>query len=206
MRLTCSLTMAIFCCLTCIAVSAADDKGKSDPNVGKKSATDDATIITTVLKHFSEQKMVWAFNGRETKTTIAIHKESQGPSKIYLSDAQLKSDLSQEKWEIPNELSENLRQRNEKVASLADLKFGKAVLVADFEKVLPPFVGADTPKEYADVKAYANVWLPAYSKDRKTAVVRFRFGPTAHGATATYLLTEEDGVWKVSKWAFAYYV
>lgn len=118
----------------------------------------------------------------------------------------MQADLNLEKWEIPTEISENLRQRNDKVESLADLKFGKDVLVADFKKVPPTTFGQDPPKEYAEVKGYANVWLPGYSKDGKTAVVRFWFDPTGHGATATYLLMEKDGVWKVSKWAFAYYL
>jgi hypothetical protein len=184
----------------------ADEKEESRPPAENKATEDDAKTITAAIEHFSEQKVVFAFTGRESKKVILIHKDSSGPGGIYLSDDQLRSDLNQEKWEIPGEIREQLRRRNAKKVPLSNLKFGKGVLVADLEKMPPDLDAKEPPKAYAETKAYAFVWLPGYSKDGSTAVVRFSFGPTAHGATATYLLSKKNGVWKVTKWVFAYYV
>jgi hypothetical protein len=184
----------------------ADEKVKSNQPAENKAADDDAKTITAAIEHFSNQKVEWAFTGREYKKVIAIDKVSLGPALIYLSDDQLSADLRDEKWEIPNELRENMRQRNARVVSLSNLKFGKAVLVADLGNISPDLDAKELAKPLGEAKAYAHVWLPGYSKSGSTAVVRFFFGPTSHGATATYLLSKTDGVWKVMKWAFAYYV
>jgi hypothetical protein len=196
------VALAVFACSMTAMHVAADDKGPQSAE--KEAAVDDATIISTAIQHFSEQKVALAFIGRESKKVILIHNESSGPS-AYLSDSQLRAELRQEKWEIPSELSEGLRRRNAKAVSLSDLRFGKGVLVADLRKLPFELPGRDPPKEYEEAKAYADVWLPAYSSDGTTAVFRFSFGPTPHGATATYLLSKRDGIWRVSKWAFSYY-
>jgi hypothetical protein len=52
---------------------------------------------------------------------------------------------------------------------------------------------------------YAIAWLPAYSEDAKTALVRVYFGPTPHGATATYLLVRQNGEWTIKWRRTAYY-
>jgi hypothetical protein len=205
MRARFFLTLAALVGAVAVRLPAADDKARLDPPADKKSAVDDAAAITMALRHFSEQKVLWAFTGRESRKSILINRESAGPSPLYLSDAQLRADLANEKWSVPKDLAEGLRQRNAKTVLLDDLKFGSAVLVGDFKDGPPVLDGAGAPKKYAAAKAYADVWLPVYSKDGRTAVVRFWFGPTAHGATATYLLSKKDGTWTVTKWGFAYY-
>jgi hypothetical protein len=97
-----------------------------------------------------------------------------------------------------------LRRRNTKAVLLGDFKYGEPVLVADI-MVRPQLYAKELPKEYAEVKAYAYIWLPGYSMDGSAALVRLLFGPTPHGASATYLLTKKNGAWNVTKWAFAYY-
>lgn len=202
MRIAYAVALAALCGVALNTRGGADDKQTPRPPGENEATEEDAKAITAAIEHFSGQKLIWALGNRESKKAILVHKESSGPSPIYLSDTQLQSDLREEKWEVPAEASESLRQRNIKAAPLGGLKFGKAVIVADIEKVPPEF----NAREYSEAKAYAHVWLPGYSKDGSTAVVRLSFGPTPHGATATYLLTKTDSAWKVTKWAFAYYL
>jgi hypothetical protein len=55
------------------------------------------------------------------------------------------------------------------------------------------------------IRAYVSAWLPGYSQDGRSAVVRFWFGPSAHGAIATYRLTRKGGHWKIDWHKLAYY-
>ena len=60
-------------------------------------------------------------------------------------------------------------------------------------------------KAYPQARLFIELWRVAYSKDGKTALVRFWFGPTAHGATGTYLLRKEDRMWKILHRRVSYY-
>jgi hypothetical protein len=46
---------------------------------------------------------------------------------------------------------------------------------------------------------WVQVGLPGYSKSHDHAMLRFRFGPSGHGATGDFFLVKQDGVWRV-KW------
>ena len=60
---------------------------------------------------------------------------------------------------------------------------------------------------HPDAKAYVWVALPGYTADRRQAVVRLEFGPSAHGAIATFLLTREAaGSWTVTWGEFGYLI
>lgn len=54
-------------------------------------------------------------------------------------------------------------------------------------------------------QAYVQAYLPGYSKDRARAVLRIRFGPSAHGASATFFLVKEGYAWIVRWRRLAYY-
>ena len=61
-------------------------------------------------------------------------------------------------------------------------------------------------RAHPDAKAYVSAALPGYAADRRRAVVRLAFGPSAHGAMATYLLTKDAaGSWTVTWRKFTYY-
>ena len=83
---------------------------------------------------------------------------------------------------------------------------GGRVLVGDLDRVPSPF---GWPKvELIDPQAYAfaRVWLPAYAEDSRRAIFRFAFGPSGHGATATFLLRRDHaGKWTVTTCSLAYY-
>jgi hypothetical protein len=63
----------------------ADEGEKSGPTAGNKTTADDAAVISAALQYFTEQTVMLVPAGPEKKT-VAIHKESAGPSPLYLSD------------------------------------------------------------------------------------------------------------------------
>ena len=179
------------------------DDPPDPPAAGEAALEDDATVLATAVRHFATQKIEAAFNGRESRTVILIHQEFIG-SRLDPSADQLRQDTKREGWEVPAEAGESLRQRNATTAPVRGLRFGGGLLVADLDAG-PMKRRPDPLKDHPEAKAYAYLYRPGYTRDGRTAVVRFLFGPTAHGASATYLLTRGDGGWVVQKWAFAYY-
>jgi hypothetical protein len=53
---------------------------------------------------------------------------------------------------------------------------------------------------------WVEVLLPGYSKDGQTALLRFGFGPTAHGAEGYYLLKKAKGHWEIIDKGLWFYV
>ena len=206
MRVRFVAVLAVLSGVTCAAGCRLDsEETPGPPSAGERAPPDDAAVVTAAVRHFTAQKLDAVFGGRETKTVILVQQESAGPSKMYLSDDQLRSDTRADNWEVPADLREGLRQRNIKAVPLSDWKFGDGIVTADLraDRSGP---GLDPLRGHPDAKAFVDVWLPGYSQDGKSAVVRFWFGPTAHGATATYLLIKDEGGWTVRRWAFAFYV
>lgn len=61
-------------------------------------------------------------------------------------------------------------------------------------------------RTFPNARCWVMTFLPAYSDDRQTALLRFYFGPTAHGAACTVLLKKDTkGQWSVTAIDFSYY-
>jgi hypothetical protein len=56
-----------------------------------------------------------------------------------------------------------------------------------------------------DLPSWVKVKLPGYSSDGGTAVLKFGFGPTPHGAGGVYLLRKLNGRWEVLDKEIYYY-
>lgn len=52
-------------------------------------------------------------------------------------------------------------------------------------------------EEYPGAVGYVRLRMPGFATDGNTALVRFVFGPTAHGATATYMLVRTEHGWRI---------
>ena len=105
---------------------------------------------------------------------------------------------------IPPVIRADLRRRNpNEPISLATFKpVSKKILVRDLDG-LHRF--GKFEEKYPNAQAYVETWLPGYSKDGQSAVLRTSFGPTPHGATATYMLAKKDGRWTVVWRKVSYY-
>lgn len=57
-----------------------------------------------------------------------------------------------------------------------------------------------------NLKCLVQFWRVGFSKDNKTAVVKFRYGPSSHGAIGTYVLQRTTKHWKIVKSTIDYYV
>ena len=121
-------------------------------------------------------------------------------------DGQMNSELTvQQANEVTIEMREQLLARNGGPVSLSEIKPRSArILVVPESKAVSQF-GFLTNRS-SDARAWVQIQLPGYSNSRDRAVLRFNFGPTPHGAAATYFLVKQNGMWKVRWRAFAFYV
>ena len=60
-------------------------------------------------------------------------------------------------------------------------------------------------ESFPDARGFIRPNLPGYSKDGKSAMFFFTFGPTSHGATGYYMLVRIHDAWKISWRTFNYF-
>lgn len=190
-------------------VSAALHGETMARTVASEEAALDSAVISVALEDFIRADDAPRSAKREGKTVLLVDATSEGPGGL-LSDAQIEADLMNVDWRPSKEIVENLRARNSTQVALNSLVLAASTRIVDLRT---PFDGLGSPepwtrieKAYPEAIAAVCLWLPGYSKDKSQAVVRFRFGPTEHGATATYLLVKDGDSWKVKVRAFAYYL
>jgi hypothetical protein len=117
------------------------------------------------------------------------------PSGILTSDVQVRHETNGEDWSSVSAMLENLRQRNSESQALAwQPPSSLGVVVVDLSTLKSEY---DFLEKFPDTRCHVRLWLPGYSPDGQRALVRFSWGPSPHGATATYLLSRTDGSWHV---------
>jgi hypothetical protein len=129
----------------------------------------------------------------------------------FLLPGQIASDLRDVKdVKVPDDLVRNLQKRNtppnakpnnyDAVAvSYAGLNFSPRIAIDETDE--DGMVRAKHPK----ARGWAEAFLPAYSTDGNTALLRCIIGPSPHGATATILLEKTAKGWVVKWHDFAWY-
>jgi hypothetical protein len=175
------------------------------PTEGEKQAArdDDHRIIEVVLLDLIDFEEAHTF-GRGKKTTIVLGEETAG-SPFYLSDGQLDGEAHDEKkYLVPADIREDLRRRNPKEpVSMRGFKPSSSTILVRDLRGLTGY--GEFERKYPDSAGYVEAWLPGYSKDGQTAILRASFGPTPHGATTTYMLAWKNGRWTVVWRKVAYY-
>jgi hypothetical protein len=122
-----------------------------------------------------------------------------GPGKIGASLAAWFRDKP-----IPDEVKNSFLERNPqgKRFLLAGYQPSNSkILVRDLRQVDQDLGFAS---QFPDARGYVESYLPAYSRDGRTALVLFSFGPTPHGAIGCYLLHKASGFWMISERMIAY--
>ena len=142
-------------------------------------------IVLEDLRRWEEFRTVPSW---KEKPDLAVWDTTEGLS-VFITTGQLSSELT-DRPTVSMELYNNLKARNSRKITLnaIDLKGVRMV-----------------PPNDAQARPYVSFWLPAYSEDGITALVRFGFGPTAHGACGTYFLEKKGSAWKVLWRKLSYY-
>jgi hypothetical protein len=160
------------------------------------------------FRHFASLKDTTMLERRKGQDLLILHESTPGKTGMIF-DQQISSELESRGHSLPAAVMASLKKRNVHPASLKGMRDRNPKIVVDDLYRYPARRDFEfwkaLSKRHPRAIAYVESWLPGYSKDGRRAVLRFGFGPNPHGATATYLLIQHNGRWKVRWFNLAYY-
>lgn len=161
----------------------------------------DREVLLLVMRDMAMREDAWTFGNRDGHQILVHLRPSRldpGPK------GQLAADLSDLVAAEVGVLLEDMRARTTCEGPLPDLSSPDLDLqLVDLDKLVSwPGFGLE---DYPDAKCFVRTWLPGYSSDGTTALVRLAFGPTPHGASATYLLRRGGSQWRIDWSHLTYY-
>ncbi|MES2790538.1 MAG: hypothetical protein V4719_13080 [Planctomycetota bacterium] len=160
---------------------------------------EDETIIALVLDDFASRQLESGVITTPDQNSLVLASRTNSKSG-FISVDQISAEYRNESTSVSAELIADLQQRNQTGVALEGNHFGTRTRLEDLSR-FPGKGDFDTwdgiSKEHPDAKAYVMLWLPGYDSSLSRAIVRFSFGPTAHSATATYLLVKQNSLWTI---------
>jgi hypothetical protein len=189
--------------LALASLACLPELGRSDQGPAAERDPDHRLFELVLLDLANEGNRT--LSTRAGRTKVLLDRKSLGDVES-LDQEQLNNGLARRQT-VPEDVGNSLRARNAAgPTSLASFKStSPKILVGDLSEVPE---GDDWQEEFEkrfpDAKGYIKAWLPGYSRDGRTAVLRFRVGPTPHGAVGTYFFEKSNGLWKV-KWKHIIY-
>ncbi|MEK7951182.1 hypothetical protein [Luteolibacter soli] len=170
-------------------------KKPAKPKVAKPG---DAGPLLAALNHF---RSLPDLPGPKDDGVLLVEKYYGGKSG-FLSADQLRSELSEEGWTIPEEARADLERRARGEGRVSFAKLPPTLQLFEFTEEDTYF---QFRNRHPGTCAWVSMWRPGFTKDGRQAVVRFMFGPTPHGAAATYLLERRDDGWHVVHHSLSYF-
>lgn len=133
-----------------------------------------------------------------------------GGSEVWVSPRFAKGDSLFYSWgdeiDVSDDLVAALRLAAENHPPFpADDEFGSEARVTEIESFHDLFYYQENMRD-VDAKCLMEFWPPAVSDDGKRCLIRFYFGPSAHGAAGTYVLKVGLGGWEIVDSTFSYYL
>jgi hypothetical protein len=186
---------------------ASQTEDKSADEMFRMASDDDCKILELVLVNLIDYDQFRRMTLASKTTKIVLESKSQGSERyVNLADDQLNREgHMKEPYFISPEVRENLRWRNRrKPVSLRRFVPASAnVVVAGLtESDLGRF--GTFRQKHPEAGGYVQAWLPGYSKDGQSAVIRAFIGPTFHSTTVTYGVAKDKGRWAVV-WRTSYF-
>jgi hypothetical protein len=202
--LVCLLTGASTVLVRKLALAKASRGKPSRTAPRARASATDGLVLTAALQDLSKSTELSTSSDADKKRLVLLHERTGMPDDLSFSS--IENDLEGGEWAVPKAMLENLRLRNARMSSLRHIRLGKNILVTNLAAPRGFIDEAELDRRYPGWKAWVLTWLPGYSTERTKAVVRFDFGWSPHGASATYLLVRRKGKWKVQHREFHYRV
>jgi hypothetical protein len=207
------LVAALLACSRTLVEGVKEQALVTEPAISSAVLSEaNANLLNVVLEDLLANPEFSTYPSWDNRPNVVVWNQSAGQS-WFVSRDQVFPELRNAP-DFPLSLLNDLAERNTRVVSLETFKpKNPKILVGPKIRVLgerrPPTPGTEGKdhfeKKYPDAKAYVAFWIPVTSDDQSTAIVRFKFGPTVHGACGTYLLRREGQAWKVIYRKLAYY-
>lgn len=187
--------------LLAILLQTGCAKPVSDAQRANHADAIDKSVLMAALVHFRSLPDLWLPSASAAEGHLLLHRDYE-TSKGLISASQIKGDISQ--WTVPEEARLDMERRVDATEELPRSHLPAFIHILDFDE-RPPYNILEFVDHGSEAKCWVKLWPPGYTRDGRRAVVRFLFGPTSHGASATYLLQQCDGKWHIVHHSVAYY-
>lgn len=188
-------------------------------------SAEDLAVLDAALSHFAADREFEPYPPFMTGTRLIVHSSTFGGS-AYVRHDQVRADSSE--GNLPEDALNDLERRNNgPLVQVSGMTFSSVrragAALGTWSPASPNVTLEDLDryprdrwssvfeealkKAHPEAKAYVWVALPGFSADRRLSVVRLAFGPSTHGAMATYYLAmDAAGTWTVTWRGFCHYV
>jgi ankyrin repeat protein len=164
---------------------------------------EDQGVMEAALRDLRTYQGAAGFTADPARPDIALVDVTDSGTGM-ISDDQLNGELDDSQAsDITREIRVQLQQRNGASTPLTGLGPHDPHIVLVDEKSTGWM--ARFQETHPHVRAWVQIYLPAYSPQHDAVVLRFEAGPSAHGMSGTYFLVRSDGRWRVKWRHFASY-
>ena len=165
------------------------------------SDAEDAAVIELALRELIKNEDFYPGWERDEKVLdqIVLGPFTMEPG--YFSGGWYKPWLLKEEYDIPDDIYRSLASRNSKRVCILGLPIDRQLIEWTDNK---PKFDSDGKRiafqqRWPRAKGWAYVTLPGFSADGKKSLIYLEYGPTAHGAEATYYLEKGSQGWQIKR-------
>jgi len=177
----------------------------TNPSIVQKGkfATDlDRQVLEALLLTVSADKY-YPPPASTDKTQIVLHRRTPKMIEPVINTVRVSYDTGG--LVLPKDAWDDLVRRNavrldprSREVHYEGLNFTPSIQVGNaFPGPEPPFLGKTFEEVFPQARGWVEAWVPGYSKDGKTAVVKANVGPTDKVAVLTAILKLQQGKWAV---------
>ena len=186
-----------------LAQEGSDSRAQPiNPPAMKLASSPDRDVLEALLLSVVTDKQ-FPPPERGDKGTIVLNERNPKSVEPLINASEVnyetgRKDLPKDAWDDLVRRNVIRQNPNSRQISYQGLQFDPKIQVGNaFPGPEPPYIGKTFEDVYPTARGWICAWVPGYSKDGKTAVVRAQVGPVTHVATLTAILRELNGKWIV---------
>ena len=201
-RILAAVVTALTLSCVVLAQGPVESSTKAQP-IGKQASDLDRQVLQALLLTVRTDPGFPA-PAKNEKSAIVLHQRTPKLIDPIVNAAQLSYETGGRV--LPKDAWDDLVRRNlirlspdSRIISYEGLNFDSSIQVGNaFPGPEPPFLGKTFEDVFPQARGWVEAWVPGYSKDGKTAIVRARVGPTEKWATLTAIMKLQQGKWTVA--------
>ena len=188
-----------------MAAPAVQNPGQGPALTQKgKFATERDKLVLEVLLAAVAADTEFPPPSSDAKTQIVLHRRTPKKVEPIINAFQVNYETGGRV--LPKDAWDDLERRNvvrldpnARLISYENLAFPEGIQVANaFPSAEGIFIGKTFEEVYPQARGWVEAYVPGFSKDGKTAVVRARVGPSEKRAMLTAILRLQGGNWVVA--------
>jgi hypothetical protein len=170
--------------------------------VGKTATEADRQVLEALLLSLATDTE-FPVPAKPERPNMVLHRRTPKMISAVVNTAQVMYET--DRRVLPKDAWDDLVRRNEvrldprtREVHYEGLGFDSRITVGNaFPGPEAPFIGKSFEEVFPEARGWVEAWVPGFSKDRRTAVIRARVGPTEKPAMLTAIMKQDRGKWVV---------